>query len=520
MSILLISLQKDLDIIGLKYLHYYLLDNSHASLFLCLPNLNPNDIFALEQIRKFVLNHSPNLIGVSLMSVEYDKACGLTTYLKRNFPTIPVIWGGIHPTIAPEMCLDYADYVCIGEGEKTILDAARAAHNNQSLTGINNLCYRADDGQVKKNPLYPRIENLDEIPFYDHIPIHCFIQERQSIGPVSKKSYQKYARYSGTTYSVMSSRGCPFSCTYCCNNFISRLYGARKVTRRSIGNIIAELERAIRNNPEIEYINFQDDCFLACTSEYLKEFCELYQQKINRPFIVRSIPTYITRDKMESLKKAGLAWISLGLQSGSDRVCREIYRRKSLKADFLKAAGIIKDFRVAAFYDVILDNPFETEEDQLETIQTLSETPKPFYTQFFSLSLYLGTELHTRAQQDSQSMKGYLSMESSLSKDYLIYNKSTINDMLRISTFLDKKHMQRVVDLYKEKPESFKFKVSFLMARLLSMIILEPLTYFRVIKLSQNDRYLRTFKVLPSYFKEGFKRYVNQFKGRLTQSGS
>jgi len=513
MSILLISLQKDLDIIGLKYLHYTLLNNSCVSLFLCLPNFNPNDADALEQIKKFVLECSPSLIGISLMSVEYNNACALTTYLKNNFTSIPVLWGGIHPTIAPKMCLDYADYVCVGEGERTILDIARAVDGNErlylneGLSSINNLCYRGDNGQVKQNPLYPLIENLDEIPFYDHIPVHSFIQAHKDILPLSKKIFQKYARYSGTTYSVMSSRGCPFSCTYCCNNFISRLYGSRNVRRRSIAGIICELERAVQNNPQIEYINFQDDCFLACTSEYLKEFCEIYQEKIKRPFIVRSIPVYINRDKMASLKRAGLAWISVGLQSGSDRVCREIYQRRSLRADFLKAAGLIKDFRIAAFYDVILDNPFETQEDQLETIQTLLETPKPFYTQFFSLSLYLGTELYTRAQQNS------LNMESSLSKDYLIYNKSTLNDLLRISTFVSQERMQRVVDLYKKNPESFRFKVAFFMAKVLSMTIREPVTYFQVIKLSQNDRYLRTFKVMPSYFKEGFRRYINQFIG-------
>ncbi|MEW5818240.1 MAG: radical SAM protein, partial [Spirochaetota bacterium] len=349
MGILLISLQKDLDILGLKYLHYSLLNKSYDSLFLCLPAFNPNNAKALEQIREFVLDHSPGLIGISLMSVEYDNACSLTAYLKSCFPSIPIIWGGIHPTIAPEMCLDYADYVCIGEGERTILDAAGAIDRNESLTNINNLCFKTH-GQLKKNPLYPLIESLDEIPFYDHIPVHCYIQDHKGILPVSKRSFQKHARYSGTTYSVMSSRGCPFSCTYCCNNFISRLYGSKKVRRRSIGNVISELERAVQNNPEIEYINFQDDCFLACTGEYLREFCEAYQEKVKKPFIVRSIPTYITWDKMESLKRAGLAWISVGLQSGSDRVCREIYQRRSLKADFLKAAGLIRDFQIAAFY--------------------------------------------------------------------------------------------------------------------------------------------------------------------------
>jgi len=510
MHILLISPQKDLfDVIGLQYLHYCLLKNSYNSFLVYLPNFNPNDDNALEHIRKFVFEMSPKLIGISLMSVEYFDACDLTKHLKSNFQSIPIIWGGIHPTIAPEMCLDCADYVCIGEGERTIIDLANAINENASLANIKNLCY-LENGEIKRNPLYPLIENLDEIPSYDHIPVNGFIQEKNGrIVPLDKKVFKRYARLGGTFYSVISSRGCPFSCTYCCNNLISRLYQSKKVRRRSISNVISELEKAVNNNPEIEYINFQDDCFLACSNEHLKEFCEIYKERIRKPFVIRSIPIYVNRDKIESLKDAGLAWITMGLQSGSDRVCKEIYKRKSLKADFLKAAKLIKDFNIAAFYDIILDNPFESEEDRLETVQTLIETPKPFYTQLFSLSLYLGTELYERAQKECPEK-----IEDSLKKDFLVYHKDVVNNMIRLATFLSEGYMNEIVYLYKQNPAGFRFKVILFIANLLSVTIFEPFTYYRVIKLAQGGSYVRTLKVLPNYFREGFKRYLNQFKAK------
>lgn len=512
MNILLISVQKDLDVIGLKNLHYCLLENGYNSFLLHLPNFNPNEDNTLEKIKKFISKINPAFIGISLMSVEFYNARNLTKYLKNNFKPIPIIWGGIHPTIAPEKCLDYADYVCIGEGERVILSLSNAINRNESVKNINNICY-IKNGQIKRNPLYPLIENLDEIPPYDHIPVNSFIQEKNGrIVPIDKKVFRRYARYRGTVYSVMSSRGCPFSCTYCCNNFISRLYQSKKVRRRSIKNFIFELEKAINDNPEIEYINFQDDCFLACSNEYLMEFCETYKEKIRKPFICRSIPIYITRNKMKYLKEAGLAWISLGLQSGSDRVCKEIYKRKSLKADFIKAARIIKDFNIAAFYDVILDNPFETEENKLETMQTFIETPKPFYAQFFSLNLYLGTELYERAKKECPEK-----IEDSLKKELVVYHKNTINNMIRLSVFLSEKFMNKIVYLYKQNPRGIRLKVTLFIANLLSSIILEPLTYFRVIKLSQGGSYIRTLKVLPNYFKVGFTRYLNQFKAKSTK---
>ncbi|OGC14602.1 hypothetical protein A3J90_03355 [candidate division WOR-1 bacterium RIFOXYC2_FULL_37_10] len=509
MNTLLISVQKDLDIIGLKCLHYYLLKNGYNSFLLHLINFNPNDENSLKTVKNFISEISPLFIGISLMSVEYYNARDLTKYLKANFKSIPIIWGGIHPSISPEMCLADADYVCVGEGERTILDFANAINNHGCVETINNLCY-IENNRIKKNMLYPPIEDLDNIPSYDHIPVNSFIQnEKGLIIPIDKKVFRKYARYKGTFYSIMSSRGCPFSCTYCCNNFLSRLYQTKKVRRRSNKNIIIELEKAVKDNPEIEYINFQDDCFLACGDEYLKEFCKLYKEKVKKPFVVRAIPIYITKNKIKNLKEAGLSWISLGLQSGSDRICKDIYKRKSLKADFLKAAKIIKEFNIAAFYDVILDNPFETEEDGLETIQTLIETPKPFYTQFFSLSLYLGTELYEKAQKECPEK-----IEDSLKKKYFLYHKKTINNMIRYSTFLSGKFMNKVVYLYKQDPKGLRFRVILFIANLLSSLVFEPLTYFRVIKLSQGNSYIRTFKVLPNYFKEGIMRYFNQFKAK------
>jgi len=507
MNVLLISTQKDLDVIGLKYLHYYLLKNNYSSFLLNLPDFNCNNLDMLRNISKFILEIKPMFIGISLMSTEYFNARELSIYLKNNFKLTPIIWGGIHPTICPEMCLDYADYVCVGEGERFILEFAKRAGNNENLKNINNLCY-IENGQVKKNILYPLIENLDAIPSYDHIPVNSFIQTKNGrIAPINKKVFKKYARYNGTTYSIISSRGCPFSCTYCCNNFISNLYQIKKVRRRSVKNVIIELQKAVNDYPEIECINFQDDCFLACNDEYLKEFCKFYKEKIKKPFVIRAIPIYVTKNKMEYLKNAGLAWLSLGLQSGSDRVCKEIYKRKSLKADFLKAAGIIKDFNIAAFYDVILDNPFENEEDKLATIQTLIETPKPFYPQIFSLNLYLGTEMYEKAKKECPEK-----IENSLKKDYLVYNKTTINNMIRLSMFLNGSFMNRIIYLYKQDKKGIGFKCILIIANLLSLVVFEPLIYFRVIKLSQGGRYMRTLVVMPNYFKQGFMRYFNQFR--------
>ncbi|MDP8215971.1 MAG: radical SAM protein [Candidatus Kaelpia imicola] len=506
MQALLISLQKDLDTIGLKYLHYHLLNNGYDSTLLYLSSFYIKNDGGLKEIKRFVLQTNPDFIAISLMSLEYFKACNLTEFLKGFISSTPIIWGGIHPTISPEDCLNYADFVCIGEGERTILNVAESIIENRNIKEINNLCYR-NAGIIRRNPLYPPIADLDSLPFYQHLPKNAFILSAKNIIPLDKKSFKKRSRYTGRTYSIISSRGCPLCCTYCCNSFISKLYESNAIRRRGVDNIVKDICQTVNENPEIEYINFQDDCFLAAPEDYFREFCILYKRRVDKPFIIRSIPIYVNREKIRLLKEAGLSWVSLGLQSGSDHTCKEIYGRKSLKSDFLKAAKIIKDFNIAAFYDVITDNPFENITDKLKTIEVLSETPKPFYLQLFSLVLYPGTELYLKAKSEHSDLT-----EDYLRKDFLIPDKNIINNFIKLTPCIKGSCIIRLISIYKLKPGSIRFKILFYLIYIFTALILEPISYFKVIKLSQRGSYFKTIKLFPIYSKEGFMRYLNRFK--------
>lgn len=507
MSVLLLTLQNDMDPIGLRYIHNYLLKHSIHSNILYLPGFQEDsDDHEIHEIRMFVEWISPQLLGLSIMSNEYFKAVHLTKHLKRFFPDIPILWGGIHPTIAPEMCLKYADFVCIGEGESTVLDMIYAVQENKSLKTISNLSF-LENGEMKKNPLYPLLHDPDGIPPDSNIPENSFVQHNGRILTLEKRIFNKYARFSGTITSVMSSRGCPFSCTYCCNSTFGELYGTNKVRRRSISNVIQELETAKRRFPDIRCFNFLDDCFLACNEKYLYDFFEVYKERVNVPFIVRCIPTYLTDGKMKILKEYGLAWLNLGLQSGSDRTNKEIYKRKSLNKHFLKAAGLVKKYNVAAFYDVILDNPFETDDDRLNTVMTLIETPKPFYPSFFSLTFYMGTQIYDRAIRE---LPGYT--EEFLTKDYQAYKNTMLNNMARLATFLNAGLMKRIVAMYESNPEALWFKLVIFIARIVSLCVLEPLTYLRVLKLAQGGNYIRLAMVFPHYIRDGFRLFIKRFK--------
>jgi anaerobic magnesium-protoporphyrin IX monomethyl ester cyclase len=461
---------------------------------------------AAKSVGDLIAEISPLFIGISMMAVEFERAVRMTRVLRQHNASIPVVWGGIHPTLAPESCLEHADFVCRGEGELFILDFARALANGETPGDIGSLCFRRN-GHVVENPLYPLMPDLTAIPACEYVSQNGHVLHNDTITPLNTKTFRTYARYGGTTYSIMSSRGCPFSCTYCCNNALAKLYGSKSIRFREMSRVIDELREAVARYPFIEYINFQDDCFLARSDEQTEQFCHLYKSQVNHPFIVRSIPKFITEDKIAALKSAGLAWISLGLQSGSDRVCREVYKRRSDKQDFLRAARAIKQQDLAAFYDVILDNPFEGDDDIMETALTLIETPKPFYVQFFSLSFFPGTELRERAI-DEKLIQG----DEYQTKDYLLYRKTPLNNLVRLAAFLPSRWTKYLVALYRKNPASLWCSINMLVARLFVITVMEPLTYLMVIRLSQQKNMLRTLWVLPNYFSEGLSRFWKQFK--------
>lgn len=505
-DILLISLQPDLDTVGLKSLHYALMNNGFSSVLLYLPVSSPGLERVCDPLKAFIAGRSPRIVGISLMSHEYDRAVTLTGALKRFFPDTPVLWGGIHPTVAPEMCLDHADYVCVGEGETAAVALMDAVTGGRSLSSVANIWHKKN-GEIVKNPLMPLVKSLDILPLPDHIPTNSFIFHNQRIAKLDVSLFKKYARWRGRVFSVMGSRGCPFACTYCCNDFFSRLYGREHVIRRrDAGPLIDAIAGAVRRYPEIRYVNFHDDCFLACSDAYLAEFCRQYKARVGIPFIVRCIPAFFTENKMRYLKDAGVAWISIGLQSGSNRVLRDVYNRRSTVEDFLAAAALIRRYNVAVYYDVILDNPLEAEKETLLLIPVLASAPHPYFLQIFSLVLYPGTRLYERlAAVDSGKRREYLT------KDYHTYNNTTVNKLIRISGYLPARIMDYLVAEYRTNARAASFRLSLLLANGLSAFVVEPLTYFRLIRMSRNNRTADALRLLPAYFRVGFSRYIKQF---------
>ncbi|MDO8674459.1 MAG: radical SAM protein, partial [Dehalococcoidia bacterium] len=353
------------------------------------------------------LTQDSDLIGVSLMSSSFDKAIQITRSLRRSTKA-PIVWGGIHPTVCPEECLDYADFVCVGEGEEALPELVINVADGQGSAGIPNVWFRRD-GEVVRTPLRPPTLDLDSYPYPDYDFDSEFILHLGRIQPMTRNLFLHLTQMdpsasSAIPYRTVMSRGCSYRCAYCFNSGRGSAYGKHwRVRRRSLPNFIGELRQAVTRFPEIQRILILDDLFLD-DSEHVREFSSAYKEAIGLPFTVFNFhPSTIDDEKIGLLADAGLDSPTVGIQTGSMRVMRDIYRRSCTSLQMTQAFEVLhrSSNRIGPpLYQLIGDNPWETEEDQMETLRMLLRVPRPFRLALFSLTFYPGTELYERARSE------------------------------------------------------------------------------------------------------------------------
>jgi anaerobic magnesium-protoporphyrin IX monomethyl ester cyclase len=419
-KVTLISPYSDITSYGLRCLSAYLKSLGHRVTMIFLPDYREE----VEDRREFDDRYSQalmaeiarhcegsGLIGISLMTYCFQRVAQLSDYLRAQLH-VPVIWGGIHATIRPAECLAHADFACQGEGEESLARLAAALEAGQPVTDIPNLAFRQDE-RVVINPVAPLVQNLDAYPRPDYdLEDHYYsLLGQPSLKPMDQagfKSLMVMNPLSDPTrgeivYQTMASRGCPYHCAYCCNNFLRQLYAKQKYVRfLEVETIIGELKDIKTRYPFLNMVLLSDDSFFSAPMRWLSEFARRYAQEVGLPFRCLASPLAITAEKLALLTGVGLRGLQIGVQSGSERT-RRLYQREGSSEAVIKAGQILARFippLEPPKYDIILDNPYETLEDLQDTLNLLMRIPPPFQVQPFSLVFIPGTDLYTRAVKD------------------------------------------------------------------------------------------------------------------------
>ena len=393
------------------------------------------DIYNLPRILKSIRDIAQDSVFVGI-STNIQTNSPLAIWLSKHLKNmnIPLVLGGIYPSINPDDCIKHFDILCRGEGEYVTLELAQKLIKKQSIEKIPNLWVKSKSGEIIKNQPRELIADLDVLPFPDiDTTTHYYLNKKEKKIKKIPKDDPLMKGYRGS-FTIHGSRGCPFMCSYCSNKAIDTLYCGkfRKVRKRSIKILIEELKNVVKvANPTA--IWFSDDVFPLRSEEELELFGSLYKEHIKIPFMCYVSPTTVSENKMKLLVDAGLQVVEMGIQSGSDYINRDIYERQQTQEDVIKATTILSKFkkRMRPTYQFILFNEYEKEKDIIETINLIKKLHPPYLLQAFTLSLFKGSELYNK-YIDS----GYLSPNYKM----LTYTEADVAFLRSVNKMSNRKH--------------------------------------------------------------------------------
>ncbi len=365
--------------IGLGYLAAVLERENHEVKIVDCPVLGI-DCSALQQV---IQEFNPDIIGITSMTTTIDSAFAVAKTAKETKPDAVVVIGGPHVTFMDEQTLrdvPSIDVVVRGEGEQTIVELAQKVANQESLSDVAGITIRKGKDIIRTQDR-SYIENLDDLPF-------------PSLKHFQLDDYRVFGR---RIFPVMSSRGCPFQCSFC---ITSRIFGKR-TRMRSPENVVSELEW-LKNNYGADSYTFFDDTFTLDKNRVNKICDELIERKIDVPWDCQTRVDQISPEILAKMKKAGCEMITFGIESGCQPILDRMGKKTSIEQNE-QGIKMIKKAGITVVTSVIVGFPGE---DIKMTEQTLGfiQRLKPDNAFVCVATPYPGTDLYRLIKEKGWNM--------------------------------------------------------------------------------------------------------------------
>lgn len=342
----------------------------------------------LALLNNLVRDNALDLVCVSIRASAYYMAARHLTESMHQELDVPVLWGGMHPTLMGAQCIADADMVLQGEGELAIVDLADRLRDGRDIATTGNLWFQEKElGKYIKNTLRPLVDDLDTLPFRDY---HSH-QDKAFIwgGKVTKGD----PMHGDPVFQMMGSRGCIYKCSYCYNSTYKKdVYpGQRWFRVRSPASMIEEIKQA-RAHWDFKRIRFDDEVF-NFQIDWLKDFCERFPRDVGLPFEIFIEPKLVNEERMTMLRDAGLVSVYMGVQS-SERVTGHLYDRRVKNQTIGDIAQLYHKLGIKPHFQLIFDDPVSTDEDRQKLFELISTFPHPFDLYLFSMTVFPGSELN------------------------------------------------------------------------------------------------------------------------------
>lgn len=342
-----------------------------------------------RQIIKEAKRFKPTLIGLTCLTPEFPSALKLATNLKKHFINCFIVIGGPHPTVAPKETLKHAcfDLAVLGEAEVTIIELIKALRKDKdNLAKIKGVGFKKDK-RIIITPSRPFIKNLDTIPF----PARHLLPPLEKYQP-SPGSYKNLP-----VGIIITSRGCPFRCTFCNRNVFGE-----QARFRSPENVVNEMEILVKNFRAKE-IRIWDDTFNLNPERVIQICQEILKRKLKFSWTCQARVNHVNLKMLRWMKRAGCWQISYGIESGNQEILNKIKKGITLKMVRQAVAKTKKaNIEVKGFF--MLGLPGDTEETMQETINFAKELDPDIAA--FSITIpYPGTEIYQEAIRTGEIKK-------------------------------------------------------------------------------------------------------------------
>jgi radical SAM superfamily enzyme YgiQ (UPF0313 family) len=344
--------------------------SEHEMSFYCM--MNPISDIKYIKLPKLIVNGKYDIVMVSTTTTLYLDASRLIKDIKA-VKDIPVLMGGVHPTVVGSKLLkdnNNIDYLCIGEGESFIKDFLNH-YGKDSLFEINNLAY-VKDGEIYSNQLNPP-EDLSKLPQF---PWHLF---HRVVNPDG-------------TLNVTATRGCPYSCTYCCNSTFLKMYGKSYIRHRPVEHVIEEL-KDLRNRYAFKRLHFGDDMILF-DAKYVKGLFTLLKSELNVPYWCMSRVECIDEEMVDLLKRTGCKSVSMGIECGDELFRRKYLNRFMSNDQIRKAFKLLKKADIGTISFNMIGWPFENDDKLTKITADFNKELDPDFVQVTWFYPFPGTKLY------------------------------------------------------------------------------------------------------------------------------
>lgn len=352
---------------------------------------NPGEL--QDDLIQQIVFYKPNLIGISILETMYGQSQQICSYIKDYNSEIPIIAGGVFPTLSPDKVIqnEHIDIVCQGEGETALPELCRRISLNLPYENVEGLWVKKDGVIYKNKP--SKMHNINELPF----PDFSEFDSKLFMKPMQGRMYKMV--------NIETSRGCYYNCTYCAapqlRNFYKKNECGRYDRDMSIDKIIEQIDYQIeKHNPE--FIYFSSENFLSLNEDAFNRFVTAYED-IHIPFWIQTRIETITEERISDLLKIGMHWMTIGLEHGNENFRKTILKRHYTNEMFLERMDILKKYDIGASLNNIIGFPFETRKLVFDTIdinREIFQNNNKIESNVFLFTPFEGCELHTVCKEN------------------------------------------------------------------------------------------------------------------------